>query len=53
MRLSYCYPPPERIREGIRRLAAVIEAELDLHQTFGPAAASLQRTYDAPNSDLT
>lgn len=53
MRLSYCYPSPERIREGIRRLAAVIEAELDLHKTFGPAAASLQRTYDAPNSDLT
>ena len=53
LRLSYCYPPPERIREGIRRLAAVIEAELDLHQTFGPAVASLQRTYDAPNSDLT
>ena len=26
MRLSYCYPTPERIREGVRRLAGVIEA---------------------------
>jgi hypothetical protein len=34
MRLSYCYPEPDRIREGVRRLARVIEAELDLHATF-------------------
>jgi DNA-binding transcriptional MocR family regulator len=30
LRLSYCYPTPERIQEGVRRLARVIEAELDL-----------------------
>lgn len=35
MRLSYCYPEPDRIREGVRRLAAVIESELELVQTFG------------------
>jgi DNA-binding transcriptional MocR family regulator len=35
LRLSYCYPEPERIREGVRRLAAVIEGELELAQTFG------------------
>jgi DNA-binding transcriptional MocR family regulator len=35
MRLSYCYPTPERIREGVRRLAGVIEEELELRQTFG------------------
>ena len=34
MRLSYCYPEPDAIREGVRRLARVIEAELDLHSTF-------------------
>jgi DNA-binding transcriptional MocR family regulator len=28
LRLSYCYPSPERIQEGVRRLARVIEAEL-------------------------
>jgi DNA-binding transcriptional MocR family regulator len=35
MRLSYCYPTPERIREGVRRLAGVVEAEMDLRETFG------------------
>ncbi|MSZ42207.1 MAG: aminotransferase class I/II-fold pyridoxal phosphate-dependent enzyme, partial [Actinobacteria bacterium] len=35
MRLSYCYPEPERIREGVRRLAAVIEGELGIAATFG------------------
>lgn len=35
LRLSYCYPPPARIREGVRRLADVIDQELELHQTFG------------------
>ncbi len=39
MRLSYCYPPPERIREGVRRLAGVVEAELELVETFGPSSA--------------
>ncbi|MGI8333377.1 PLP-dependent aminotransferase family protein [Actinomadura scrupuli] len=34
LRLSYCYPEPQRIREGVRRLAAVIEQEIDLHETF-------------------
>jgi DNA-binding transcriptional MocR family regulator len=35
LRLSYCYPEPPRIREGVRRLAGVVEAELELHATFG------------------
>ena len=36
LRISYCYPTPERIREGVRRLANVIEDEMQLHATFGP-----------------
>jgi len=40
MRLSYCYPPPDRIREGVRRLAAVIDEELEVRATFGPAAGT-------------
>ncbi|MDQ1679278.1 MAG: 2-aminoadipate transaminase [Frankiaceae bacterium] len=40
MRLSYCLPPPERIREGVRRLAGVLEQQLDLVETFGPMSAS-------------
>ena len=38
LRLSYCYPTPERIKEGVRRLATVVEQELELVQTFGPDA---------------
>ena len=30
MRLSYCYPTPERIREGVKSLGAVIANEMSL-----------------------
>ncbi|HUW78191.1 MAG TPA: PLP-dependent aminotransferase family protein [Candidatus Nanopelagicaceae bacterium] len=36
MRLSYCYPTPERIEEGVRRLSAVINEEMELRHTFAP-----------------
>lgn len=39
LRLSYCYPEPERIREGVRRLAGVVESELEIAQTFGTGHA--------------
>jgi len=42
LRLSYCYPTPERIREGVRRLAGVVEAELDLLRTFGPSSGRVE-----------
>jgi 2-aminoadipate transaminase len=35
MRLSFCYPTPERITEGVHRLAAVLDSELELQRTFG------------------
>jgi DNA-binding transcriptional MocR family regulator len=35
MRLSFCYPTPERITEGVRRLTVVLEGELELQRTFG------------------
>lgn len=35
VRLSYCYPPPEQIREGVTRLGDVIRAEAELRDTFG------------------
>ncbi|MFA7323067.1 MAG: PLP-dependent aminotransferase family protein [Candidatus Nanopelagicales bacterium] len=38
MRLSYCYPEPDRIREGVRRLAGVIEGELEIANTFGTSS---------------
>ncbi|WP_028659974.1 PLP-dependent aminotransferase family protein [Nocardioides insulae] len=56
MRLSFCYPTPENIREGVRRLAGVIEAEMELHQTFGTDTASIPvirtKDYDGPGTDV-
>jgi len=34
MRLSFCYPTPDFIREGILRLAIVINSELSLLNEF-------------------
>ncbi|MGN6598035.1 MAG: PLP-dependent aminotransferase family protein [Actinomycetes bacterium] len=52
LRLSYCYPTPERIREGVRRLAGVIDQELELRRTFGldphPEASADPRGAIAP-----
>jgi len=53
MRLSYCYPTPSRIEEGVRRLAGVIDGELDVMRTFGtgaPAARAL-RGPSSPSPD--
>lgn len=35
MRLSFCYPTPERIREGVQRLARVVRTEAELVDMFG------------------
>jgi 2-aminoadipate transaminase len=46
MRLSFCYPSPDFIREGIRRLANVINGELTLLDEFsqtGPLSVSTER----------
>ena len=53
MRLSYCYPTPERIREGVRRLTGVIEEELELRETFGATVHGVTRGYELPNTDLS
>jgi DNA-binding transcriptional MocR family regulator len=47
LRLSYCFPTPERIGEGIRRLSAVIAGELEVMRTFG---ASPVRAVTGPSS---
>ena len=56
MRLSFCFPTPERIREGVRRLAGVLEAEMELRETFGASAPTrgleARSGYDAPGTDL-
>ncbi|MBZ2197011.1 aminotransferase-like domain-containing protein [Occultella gossypii] len=40
MRLSFCYPTPERIQEGVRRLATVVNDEYELVRMFGTGAAT-------------
>ncbi|TFD58116.1 PLP-dependent aminotransferase family protein [Cryobacterium sp. Hh7] len=39
MRLAFCYPTPDNIRVGVRRLATVIRGELDLLDTFAGTGA--------------
>ena len=48
LRLSYCYPGPDRIREGVRRLAGVVESELEIAQTFG--TGHVLRDAEGPDS---
>jgi DNA-binding transcriptional MocR family regulator len=56
MRLSFCYPSPDFIREGIRRLATVINGELELLQEFsqtGPLSTrEIDRRYSSPPPNL-
>lgn len=54
LRLSYCYPEPDRIREGVRRLATVLEEEVELRATFGatgPLRPSRPQS-ESPSPDL-
>jgi 2-aminoadipate transaminase len=55
MRLAFCYPTPDFIREGIRRLSTVINGELELLTTFAqtaplPTVRSAQGIISPPNN---
>jgi DNA-binding transcriptional MocR family regulator len=57
MRLNFSFPPPERIREGVRRLAGVMEQEMAMRQVFGAIGGATGRRRgqagaDAPGPDL-
>ncbi|MFD2794016.1 PLP-dependent aminotransferase family protein [Promicromonospora vindobonensis] len=54
MRLSFCFPTPDRIREGVRRLAGVVNSESELVQIFGTSARPDPDTDDVegPGPDL-
>ncbi|MFG2246120.1 PLP-dependent aminotransferase family protein [Spirillospora sp. NPDC048823] len=52
MRLSYCFPEPHRIREGVRRLGAVMEHEIRLRDTFGGTVAGGSTGVQAPGPDV-
>ncbi|TRW44840.1 PLP-dependent aminotransferase family protein [Georgenia yuyongxinii] len=52
MRLSFCYPTPERIREGVRRLSSVVRAEAELVDMFGTSPNTRRsETVEIPSPD--
>jgi hypothetical protein len=58
MRLSYCFPTPERIIEGTRRLGEVLAYEAGVMETFGtvpelPADRIDQGLYSGPGPNQT
>jgi len=54
LRLAFCYPEPDRIREGITRLARVVRDELDIVTTFGPSRVTteIDEHVDSPPPNL-
>lgn len=56
IRLSFCYPTPDFIREGVRRLATVIGGELELLETFSQTAPltaiNVERNISSPPPNL-
>jgi DNA-binding transcriptional MocR family regulator len=53
MRLSYCFPTPERILEGTRRLGEVLAYEAGLLATFGAIEPERETfaPYEAPGAN--
>ncbi len=53
LRLSYCFPPVDQLREGVRRLAGVVNEELELRHILGPTQSKPQwRQSDNPNVSM-
>ncbi|MDO5067592.1 MAG: PLP-dependent aminotransferase family protein [Propionibacteriaceae bacterium] len=52
VRLSFCFPPAERIVVGVERFAEVVRGEVDLLQTFGISTASGGAHVDGPGPDV-
>jgi DNA-binding transcriptional MocR family regulator len=50
LRLAFCYPEPDFIVEGVKRLARVITEELELAETFGPPSSTIPASHglDSP-----
>ncbi len=53
LRLSYCYPEPDRIREGVRRLGGVLAAESEMLNLFGATPRGVTGAADGPAPNLT
>ena len=52
LRLSFCYPEPERIQEGVRRLGDVIRQEIELRDTFGVTGELATQSGDMSAPDV-
>jgi 2-aminoadipate transaminase len=56
MRLNFSFSEPARLREGVRRLAGVMEQELAMRAVFGTPDGPHRRrgsaAADAPGPDL-
>ncbi|MEV6674577.1 PLP-dependent aminotransferase family protein [Streptomyces sp. NPDC051162] len=52
MRLSFCYPTPERIHEGVQRLGDVIAREITLRDTFGTTLGRAGQGPQTPAPEL-
>lgn len=53
VRLSYCFPTPERIAVGVQRFADVVRSELDVMKTFGVSHSTQHPNQSAgPGPDL-
>jgi 2-aminoadipate transaminase len=58
MRLNFSFSEPARLREGVRRLAGVMQQEMALRAVFGPEAGTVPRrrrgagAADAPGPEL-
>ena len=48
MRLNFSFPPPERIREGVRRLAGVMEQDIAMRRVFGAGRRRRRPTAAGP-----
>ena len=52
VRLSFCFPPPERIVVGVERFAEVVRGELELLHTFGISTRIGGGHADGPGPDV-
>ena len=57
MRLNFSFSAPERLREGVRRLAGVMEQEMAMREVFGSTLGGPSRRHgsavtDAPGPEL-
>ncbi|MFV0429776.1 MAG: PLP-dependent aminotransferase family protein [Arachnia sp.] len=52
-RLSFCFPPPERIVTGVERFADVVRSELEMASIFGVQESRSGRGATGPGPDQT